>query len=188
MYTLVEDQVVKLPKAMCDQSPTDHKIEMSFLKNRCQSRTMMMINTSTTFLDNLPLELNHLIFAYANVRYHAGTVSNKFHPKDARLTAIETMLQKHKDITFPSSGPRWAIWRLEYSRIAPRLLRVTRFKYLLLHKMVHTLSNSVPIKYELFTVFVCTANIDQIDHIFEHHEMYTLNIETTRIPDHVAPT
>ena len=130
----------------------------------------------------LPVEVNSLIFGYANMRCHSGQVSNLFHPNDARLAMIETQLEKYKK-------SRNEVL-LDYRYKICMILRVTTFKYILLNKFTglirsdykertttqNVVYNNERIKYQIMTIFTYRDEILTMD------QVYPLHTETVFIP------
>lgn len=117
----------------------------------------------------LPTELNHLIFAYANMRYYAGKLSHKFHPHDARMVMLQAQLEtneRRKQVSLPSySSPRYT------TSVA---FNVTRFKYLVLKKIMVT--DDKDNRYDSITYYVSTL-FTYHDIVTSSDELYTLNVE-----------
>jgi hypothetical protein len=130
----------------------------------------------------LPVEINSLIFGYANMRCHSGKVSNLFHPNDARLAMIQTQLEKYKK-------SRNEVL-LDYRYKICMILRVTTFKYILLNKFTglirpdykertttqNVVYNNERIKYQIMTIFTYRDEILTMD------QVYPLHTETVFIP------
>lgn len=130
----------------------------------------------------LPVEVNSLIFGYANMRCHSGQVSNLFHPNDARRAMIQTQLEKYKK-------SRNEVL-LDYRYKICMILRVTTFKYILLNKFTglirpdykertttqNVVYNNERIKYQIMTIFTYRDEILTMD------QVYPLHTETVFVP------
>ena len=107
----------------------------------------------------LPDELNCLIFAYANMRYHAGKISNKFHPNDARIALVQAQLEKNRNVRKDS-----------YEKIHI-VLQVTRFKYVSMKKIIDSLGPDTEtsgnnISYHISTIFTYKDDIHTTDQLY----------------------
>ena len=133
----------------------------------------------------LPVEVNSLIFGYANMRCHSGKVSNLFHPNDARLAMIQTQLEKYKKYRNEVL--------IDYRYNIRIILRVTTFKYILLNKFTGLIRpdyiykdrnppdpivvyNNERIKYQIMTIFTYRDEILTMD------QVYPLHTETVFVP------
>jgi hypothetical protein len=105
----------------------------------------------------LPIELNRLILAYANMRYHAGIVSNKLDPSDKRLELMQTQLEKYEKCR------KYVGYEIQV------VIRVTRFKYISLRKIVDPLA---AIFYRISSIFTYQ------DDIYTSDQLYILSTET----------
>ena len=132
-------------------------------KLTCKPHTMEVYMYVFTMypIQLLPTELNNLIFAYANMRYYAGKLTQKFHPHDARFAMLQVQLGhnvRRKRVSLPSFP--------SFQYTTRMIFNVTRFKYIVLKKTIDVDSDKKQLdtkSYRSITYHVAT--------VFTYHDI-----------------